>query len=263
MTALSSAESCGEVIQQAWEGRTARKWLLRAGIGAGAVYAGGDLLSGLLYDGSSFADQAISELSAYGSPVRPLGVAFIAVHGLLGLAFCVGVWMCAAGSRALRWTAAFLFAASVVTAPLHPFFPMTSRGMEPGFNDTMHMVLTMAFVPLVTAAVVTSVFAFRGWFRLYAIASLGVLVVAGGLAGRLMEDIANNLPTPWLGVFERINAYTLFVWMEVLALLLLRRIPSEDAPEPGRGLAPALSGAPLATDHEEPHAAQQQAPLIR
>jgi hypothetical protein len=262
MTALSSAESCGEVIQRAWERRTARKWLLRAGIGAGAVYAAGDLLSGLLYDGYSFADQAISELSAYGSPVRPLGVAFIAVHGLLGFAFCVGVWLSAGGSRALRWTAAFLFAASAVTAPLHPFFPMSSRGMETGFNDTMHIVLTMAFVPLVTAAMVASVFAFRGWFRLYAIASLGVLVVAGGLAGRLMEDIAKDLPTPWLGAFERVNAYTLFAWMAMLAVVLLRRIRRVSGPEPGGVQAPAVSGQPIGTDDEERHA-REQAPLVR
>ena len=263
MTALSSAESCGEVIQSEWRGRAARRWLLRAGIGAAAVYAAGDLLSGLLYNGYSFADQAISELSAYGSPVRPLAVAFLALHGLLGIAFSVGIWMSADGRRALRWAATFLLAAGVVTAPLHPFFPMSSRGMVTGFNDTMHIVLTMVFVPLVTAAVVASAVAYRGWFRLYAIASLVVLAGAGWLAGGLMEDIAANSPTPWLGVFERLNAYTLFVWMVVLAVVLLRRLCGESGPEPARLGTPASPGTPLATDHEEPHAFQHQAPLIR
>jgi hypothetical protein len=46
--------------------------LLMAGIAAVVVYVIGDLLSAVMYDGYSYIDQAISELSAFGSPVRPL-----------------------------------------------------------------------------------------------------------------------------------------------------------------------------------------------
>ena len=62
-----------------------------AGIAAVGVYVIGDLLSALLYNGYSYLDQAISELSAFGSPVRPLMVPVILIHGLLVLAFGVGV----------------------------------------------------------------------------------------------------------------------------------------------------------------------------
>ena len=58
-----------------------------AGIAAVGVYVIGDLLSALLYNGYSYLDQAISELSAFGSPVRPLMVTVILIHGLLVLAF--------------------------------------------------------------------------------------------------------------------------------------------------------------------------------
>src|SRR5512133_1661529 len=247
MSALSSVDSCGEVIQRAWPGRRLRKWLLVAGIGAVGVYAVGDLLTGLLYEGYSFKDQAISELSAYGSPVRPLAVTWIALHNLLGIAFGVGVWLSAGGSRALRWTAGFMVAAGVVTAPLHPLFPMSSRGMEAGFNDTMHLILTMAFSLSIFGAVAASAVAIRGWFRLYAIASLVVIMLFGGLTGPLMSEIANNLPTPWLGAFERINAYTTFAWMVVLAVVLLRRTVGESTPDPGRASMPAPADRTLAT----------------
>jgi hypothetical protein len=52
-----------------------RKGLLVAAIASVIVYGLGDLVSGLLYDGYSYQDQWISELSASGSPVRPLMVA--------------------------------------------------------------------------------------------------------------------------------------------------------------------------------------------
>lgn len=223
MTTLMGAESPEEVISRTRRGQVLRRLLLFAGIAAGAVYAAGDLVSGLLYNGYSFRNQAISELSAYGSPVRPLAVTWIAVQGVLSLAFCIGTWWSANGSKALRWTAGFLLAAGVATLPLHPFFPMSSRGMETGFNDTMHIVLTMAFALFVVGAVTASAVALRGWFRLFAIVSLVVMMAFAGLTGPLMSDIANNLQTPWLGAFERVNAYTTFVWMAVLAFVLLRR----------------------------------------
>ena len=53
------------------------KGLLVAAIASVAVYGLGDLASGLLYDGYSYKDQWISELSAFGSPVRPLMVTAI------------------------------------------------------------------------------------------------------------------------------------------------------------------------------------------
>jgi Protein of unknown function (DUF998) len=200
-----------------------------------------------VYDGYSFKDQAISELSAYPSPLRPLAVTWIALHNLLGIAFGVGVWLSAGGSRALRWTAGFLLAANVITTPLHPFFPMSSRGMETGFNDTMHLILTMAFGLFVFGAVAASAVAIRGWFRLYAIASLVVIMAFGGLTGPLMSEIANNQPTPWLGAFERINAYTTFAWMVVLAVVLIRRTVGESSPEPERAPMPASTDRALAT----------------
>jgi hypothetical protein len=209
--------------------------LLPAGIAAVAVYAVGDVLCGFLYNGYRFRDQAISELSAYGSPVRPLMVAVITAHGLLLGVFGVGVWRSAHRSRALRWAAGLLIASVVVTLPLHPFFPMSSRWMEGGFNDTMHIVLTMVFSLLVFGAVGCSAAAIPGRFRLYAIGSLLVIGVSGGLAGNAMRDIGEGLPTPWVGAFERANAYVYFAWIVVLAVMLMRRTLAGSSPEMIRG----------------------------
>ena len=39
-------------------------------------------------------------------------------------------------------------------------------------------------------------------------------------------DIEANMPTPWLGLRERINVYGFMVWMLALAVALLRRTPA-------------------------------------
>ena len=231
MKELVTADSCGDVMLGAWRSRTATKTLLVAGIVAAGAYAVGDLLSGLLYDGYSFKDQWISELPAFGSPVRPLMAAAILVHGLLLVAFGVGVWR-SADRRSLRWVGLLLIADGLVGLPNHTVFAMSSRGMEGGFNDTMHIVLTGVFSLIVFAVVILSAVAYRGWFRLYSIATLLVVIGFGGATSIAIRGIEEN-HTPWAGGFERINAYAYLVWLVVLAVTVMRRSLNQVTPEKG------------------------------
>jgi hypothetical protein len=42
------------------------------------------------------------------------------------------------------------------------------------------------------------------------------------LAGRQAPQIAANQPTPWGGIYERMNIYPTMLWVAVLAIGLLR-----------------------------------------
>lgn len=94
MTAPLKAPSSGGANSRGRREWAVRALLLLAGIAAVAVDAASNLITGLQYDGYSFRDQAISELSAYDSPVRPAGVTWIALCYVLGIAF-----RCVFGSR--------------------------------------------------------------------------------------------------------------------------------------------------------------------
>ena len=224
-----------------WRGPVTNKVLLRAGIAAAVVYVIGDLLSGFLYDGYSFINQAISELSAFGSPVRPLMVTVILIHGVLLLAFGVGV-LRASYRRSLSWVGGLLIAIGVVGFPTHTVWAMSSRGMEAGFNDTMHIILSAVFSALVIAAMALSAVAYPGWFRLYALATIAVLVGFGMAASVAIQGIEQN-DTPWAGGFERINAYAYFAWLIVLAVTVMRREAPETRSRGERG----VTGAKLPT----------------
>ena len=203
-----------------WHGRTSTRALLWAGIAAVALYGVGDLVSGLLYGGYSFRDQAISELAAFGSPVRPLMVTVILLHDLLLVAFGVGVWRSAA-RKSLRWAGLSLVAIGVSGTPTHTVFAMSSRWMEAGFNDTMHQAFTAVFTLLVVVAIVLSAIACPGWFRRFSIGVLVVLTGFGAAAAFAIQGIEENA-TAWAGAFERINAYAYFAWLVALAAVLLR-----------------------------------------
>ena len=221
MNAVSSADSCRDVISRWWRGRTVKKSLLLAGVAAVVVYSIGDLVSALLYDGYSYLDQAISELSAFGSPVRPLMVTVILIHNVLLLAFGIGL-LGVARRRSVWWIGALLVAELVLVGiATHTFWAMSSRDMATGFNDTMHITLSAVFSLLVVAMMILSAVAYSGWFRLYALATM-VVVVSFGMASSLAIRGIEQDDTPWAGGFERINAYAYFAWLVVLAVMVIR-----------------------------------------
>ena len=74
------------------------------------------------------------------------------------------------------------------------------------------MLLSIAF-----AAV-----AFGRWFRVYSIATGVLLVAFGALTGTYAPSIQANLPTPLVGVWERIDISFFLLWVVVLAGALLR-----------------------------------------
>jgi hypothetical protein len=49
-----------------------------------------------------------------------------------------------------------------------------------------------------------------------------LLSVFGALAGMDIPRIGADLPTPWVGLWERINIYATMLWIGALAVSLLR-----------------------------------------
>jgi hypothetical protein len=115
---------------------------------------------------------------------------------------------------------------------------MSSRGTATGFNDTMHITLSGVFSLLMVAMMILSAVAYPGWFRLYALATM-VVVVGFGMASALaMRGIEQN-DTPWAAGFERIDAYA-FAWLVVLAVMVIRH--ELFVPYRGRAVLLAVAG---------------------
>jgi hypothetical protein len=152
-------------------------------------------------------------------------VTVIVVHALLVTALGIGIWR-SADQKSLRLAGVFMVRAGLVGFPNHTVFAMSSRWMEGAFNDIMHIVLSNVFSLFVFMAMVLSAVAYRGWFRLYTIATLLVIIGFGGAAWSAIQGIGENR-MPWAGGFERINAYAYFAWIIVLALTMIRRSLSQ------------------------------------
>jgi hypothetical protein len=118
---------------------------------------------------------------------------------------------------------------------LWPFAPMHTRdALAAGggsLSDTMHLVLASVTVLVMMAAIVTGSLAFGRRFRLYSIATVLVLTAFGALTFVDAPKVSANLPTPWIGVWERINIGAFLLWIAVLAVAVLRRDKLESAGE--------------------------------
>jgi hypothetical protein len=202
-----------------------RKTLLVCGIISSLLYVAMTVLVALQWEAYSSTSQTISELSAIGAPTRSLWAVPGAIYTVLVTAFGWGVWKSAGRSRALRVAGGLILAYGSLGV-LWPFAPMHLREtLAAGggtLSDTMHLVLASATVLLMLLAIGAAAAAFGTRFRVYSLATLAILAAFGTLTFLDAPRIAANLPTPWIGVWERINIGVFLLWVVVLATTLLR-----------------------------------------
>jgi hypothetical membrane protein len=202
----------------------ARKALLVCGILASLLYVAMNVLIPLQWPGYSFASRVISELSAIDAPTRALWVPLGIIYSVLMLAFGWGVWASARGNRSLRVAGALIFVYSGLGLgwpPMHQREVVAAGGGT--LTDTLHIVWSAAWVAFMLAALAFGAAALGKRFRLYSIATLVILVGFGVLTGLDAPKLSANLPTPLIGVWERIQIGVVILWDIVLAIALLRR----------------------------------------
>jgi CubicO group peptidase (beta-lactamase class C family) len=220
-----------------------QKSLLTCGILGALLYVAMTLLFGLLWEGYSSTSQAVSELSAIDAPTRPLWLVLGVVYSGLFIAFGWGVWTAAHGRRPLRIVGALLIADGVLgfTWPaMHQRAVLAAGGGT--LTDTLHLVWTFATAIFMVSAIGVGAAAFGKRFRVYSIATIGALVLCGAVTGSYVSRIQANLPTPWFGVWERIQIGVFMLWVALLAFGLLRgRVTATRAD-------PRLASSPIAAD---------------
>jgi hypothetical protein len=202
-----------------------RKVLLVCGILSSLLYIAMNVIGAMQFEGYSSISQTVSELFAIGAPSRPLWVLLGILYQVLMIAFGLGVWLSAGGKRALRIVGGLLLAYGVIGLA-GPFVPMHQREVLVAggktLTDTMHIILTMVLVLFMFLAIGFGAAAFGKRFRLHSIATIVILIAFGALTGLYGPRIEANLPTPWVGVWERINIGVFLLWIVVLTTPLLR-----------------------------------------
>lgn len=200
-----------------------RRILLLCGIASSLLYAA--MIWAIRYEGYSLMSQVPSELTAIGAPTRSLWAVLGALYTILVGAFGWGVWTSARGNRRMRIVGALILAFASLGL-LWPFAAMHQREVLAAgggtFSDTLHRALGGVTVLLTFLTIGFGATAFDRQFRQYSIVSAVMLLAFGGLTFLESPGLEAGLPTPWIGLWERICISVFLLWIVVLATTLLR-----------------------------------------
>src|SRR5262245_24411607 len=200
-----------------------QKPLLGCGILAAVLYVAMTLFVGLSWDGYSVTAQTPSELSAIGAPTRSLWILLGSVYSALMIGFSWIVWKSAPPNRALRVVGALLMTQSVFGfywPPMHQRAVLAAGGGT--LTDDLHLVWAFVTGVLFLSALGFGAAALGKRFRAYSIATCVIVLAAGAWTATYASQVQANIPTPGVGVWERINITAFMLWVAVLAATLLR-----------------------------------------
>lgn len=206
--------------------------LLALGIISSILYIITDIAASSMWSGYSNTSQTVSELIAVNAPTRTYVAMLFIVYDLLIYAYGAGIMLFSNGKRALKIAAFLIIAKEILGLAATLFFPIHLRGVEGNFSDTMHGVLTAAGVFLcMFPAMIAGAVSFKGKFRTYSIITMVLFVIFGILAGSDQPKYALNMPTPMMGIWERINIYGYMLWIVVFSVMLLRLKKPDESPK--------------------------------
>jgi Protein of unknown function (DUF998) len=200
-----------------------RKVLLACGPLSALVYIGWHEVAALQWEGYSRISNAISELSLTGSPSKWILEPWLGlVDNPLLIAFGIGIWLSARGSRALQVIGGLQIVGGAI-APLWWLFGEASLAA--------HLALSVVGILTWLGSMGFGAAAFGRRFRIYSLLSLAVVVVFNGLALSYAPEVSAGEPTPYIGLYERIAFSAYFLWLTVLAVALWRRPDIRDRDE--------------------------------
>jgi hypothetical protein len=200
------------------------KLLILCGPIASVLYVALNIFIPMGYEGYDSISQTVSEISAVDAPTRPVWVWWGIVYTLLTALFGWGVMRAAGSNRFLRISGMLLLIYGSIGI-LWSFTPMHQRAVIASgggtISDTLHIVMSVVSVFFMFIAILYGSKAFGKAFRFYSLATILVFLVFGILTSIDAPKISADLPTPFIGVWERINIGAFLVWVIVFATILL------------------------------------------
>lgn len=201
-----------------------RKALLTCGILSAVWYVAINVFVPARYEGYDLFSMTVSELSAIGAPTRIIWVLLAMPYPLLLLFFGWAVLGSAGGSRNLQIAGSLIIVYSVFNfywPPMHQRQVIAAGGGT--LTDSMHIawaVMTLIFNMLLMGF---GAAACNKPFRWYTVSTWIIFIVFGILTFIASPGIEANLPTPYIGLWERINIAVFLLWLILFAINILRK----------------------------------------
>jgi hypothetical protein len=200
-----------------------RKILLVCGILSSLLYIAMNIFIPRQWGSYSCFSQTVSELSAIGAPTRTVWTLTARIYTLLFAAFGLGVILSSAKRRSILIAGVLILVFGLIGLawpPMHLREALASG--QKSLTDTMHIVFASVTVLLMLLTMGFGSSADGKAFRVYSILSIIFLLLFGALTSKDAALVESNQPTPWMGVWERINIGIFLLWVIVFAIMIWR-----------------------------------------
>jgi hypothetical protein len=170
------------------------------------------------------ASQTISELSAIGAPTKFLWDLLCTFYTLLVIPFAWGILTLSGDNTKLRSVGIMFLIygfSGFFWTPMHNREMLAAGGRS--LTDTMHIIFAVLTIALMLLMIGFGAAALGSRFRLFSIFCIVIFIVFGVLIARESPGVAANLPTPRLGIWQRVNIGAFMLWVIVFAIMLLRQ----------------------------------------
>lgn len=201
------------------------------GAASAVVYVSHVVVGGILWEGYSHTEQTISELTGIGAPNAGWLRILTVLYGVLALGFSVVVYLLFEKylvHKTARFGSILLVLMHFTSLFGYALFPLEDNGAVLNFNNMMHLAVTAAIVILTIASffaiglglLKTKYFKAVGAFTWIC----GIVMILTGIATPII--LSNGIP--FAGLVERINIFTLQLWVFVLSVFLYKiRLPKK------------------------------------
>jgi hypothetical protein len=194
-----------------------------AGFGAGIMYLVGDLVGGFITPNYNYIKNAVSELIQSGAVYRVFLSSFLFLHALMIILFSIEVLAehPYRQSELIFIGGILLLAVGISHALSSSIFPQDPVGAESTFPGVMHVILvgiTVVSIFILMPLLGVGLDRLYGWkhFVIFTFLCLAVIVISG-----VSSPIVISKGIEVMGLTERITGYTFYIWMFVLAYLLI------------------------------------------
>ena len=198
--------------------------LYYAGFGAGIIFLLGDIVGGFITPNYSYIENAVSELIQSGAENRVFLSSFLFLHALMIILFSIGILaqLPYKQSKLIFIGGILLLVVGISHALSSSIFPQDPVGAESTFPGVMHLILvgiTILSIFVILPLLGLGFNRLYGWnkFVIFTFVCLAVIIFAG-----VSTPIVINKGIGVMGITERITGYTFYVWMSVLAYLLIK-----------------------------------------
>ena len=198
--------------------------LLICGILSMLWYVVINIIVPIQYPGYDMASQTVSELSAIDAPTRTFWFVLCIFYSLLFIAFGSGVWLSANGNGKLRFVAVVILFDAVFGffwPPMHQREIIAAGGGT--LTDTLHLVWAFVHLILMLLMIGFGAAALGKGFRIFSAGIVLAFIVFGTLTAIESRGMEVNVPTPHVGIWERINIGAYMLWVFVFAIMLLKK----------------------------------------